>query len=414
MRRKGSLQVRNSMFKQDVFIGRQPIFDKNMEVYAYELLFRNSGANQANAVSGDQATSQVLLNTFSEFGLDHIVGHRRAFINVTRSFLLGDSPALLPRDRVVLEILEDLAIDQAVVDAVGHWKRQGYTIALDDFVYLDHWQPLVELADIIKLDVLSLSPEELKDHLRRLEPYPVRLLAEKVETQAQFDHLQTLNFDYYQGYLLARPKVIRRRRPPAGRLSIVRLLAEVQRPGADIDVIDAVISRDATLSYKLLRYINSAFFALPEPVKSIRQALVYLGVQDIRRWATLFMLAGFKERPSELLMTALIRARMCELLAVSCGMADSATFFTLGLLSSLDDLLDTPMEDILHDLPLGTPLRLALLHHEGELGKALQCTLAYERQAWPEVAFASLSADSLRMTYLRAVEWANEMAPQLL
>jgi EAL and modified HD-GYP domain-containing signal transduction protein len=392
----------------DAFVGRQPIFDQNMSVYAYELLFRDGDQSSAGRIDGNQASSQVMLNTFAEFGLDSIVGNHLAFINLTHELLVDDMVQMLPRNRVVLEVLETVTVDDALIAAVKNLSSQGYLIALDDFIYDEEWRPLVEIADIIKLDVLALKLSEIEEYVRFLRPFKTRLLAEKVETMEQFIFLKNLGFDYYQGYFLSRPSVVQGKRTPTNKISILQLLSKLMRPDPDHSEIETLISQDVTLSYKVLRFINAARFALPRKVESINEATVYLGLNNIRRFASMIALAGFNDQPHEILLTALLRARMCELLAKEAGIRDIESFFSLGLFSALDILLGMPMSEVVNELPLGDELERALLYKSGELGEALGCVLAYERQQWDAVNFAALPREEISAVYLEAVKWSNE------
>ncbi len=393
---------------QDAFVGRQPIFDQHKSVYAYELLFRNGSSTSANVVDGNQASTQVILNTLTEFGLDSIVGKHRAFINLTRELLVDDLIQMLPQKRVVLEILEDVTVDKELVDAVRELSQQGYIIALDDFVYSDDWQPLVEIADIIKLDVMAMADNEIAQQVKFLRGFDTLLLAEKVETMEHFNFLKTLKFDYYQGYFLSKPSIIEGKRTPTNKLSILQLLAKLARAETPHSEIESLITQDVTLSYKILRYINAACFALPRKIASINEAIIYLGLSNIRRFASMMAMTGFNDQPHEILLTSLIRARMCELLAEATGQKNTDTYFTLGLFSSLDIMLLMPMVKLVDELPLGEDLTQALLDKDGQLSEALRCVLAYERQQWQVVKFTGLSGQEISNIYLQAVQWGNE------
>lgn len=393
----------------DAFVGRQPIFDKNMGVYAYELLFRNGNQqNNAGVTDGNQASSQVMLNTFTEFGLDSIVGNHFAFINLTYDLLLDEVIQMLPRERVVLEILENVKVTDELVNAVRQLSNQGYIIALDDFTYDDNWLPLIELADIIKLDVLSLNNREIEEQVKLLRPFNTRLLAEKVETMEHFTYLKSLDFDYYQGYFLSKPNIVAGKRTPTSKLSVLQLLAKLMQTNPEQAEIDRLISQDVTLSYKILRFINASCFALPRKIESINEAILYLGLNKIRLFASMIAMAGFNDQPHEILMIALIRARMCELLANAAGFRDQQTYFTLGLFSTLDVMLGISMFQVLSELPLGEELEQALLYNKGDMGMALACTRAYEQQQWSEVKFSGLAIDEIGTLYLNSVQWSNE------
>lgn len=398
----------------DIYIGRQPIYNRKLDVYAYELLFRAAGANSANFVDGDHATSSVIVNTFLELGLDNIVGNRPAFINLTRSFFVGEHTISLPKDRVVLEFLEDIEIDDEVVQGVRRLAEQDYTIALDDFIYHESLRPLVQLADIIKIDVMALDRNTVNEHVETLREYPVRLLAEKVETQADFDYCLELGFDYFQGYFFAQPKVIHGQRLPNNRLSILRLLSRLQDPDISTQELEQLIGQDVAFSYRILRYVNSASLALPRNIESIQQAVVILGMQALRTWTTLLAMSQVDNKPTELVVTAMVRGKMAEELARAMKQPQPQAFFTVGLFSALDALMDNTMEEILTQLPLADYISEALLRHTGLHGETLACVLAYERGQWQDLDFNYLDINQIRDCYLSALQWASEICQQLI
>lgn len=393
---------------KNAFIGRQPIFDQDKTVYAYELLFRNGNENKASVTDGNQASSQIMLNTLTEFGLDSIVGKHRAFINLTQELLTDELIRLLPCERVVLEVLEDVTVDESLLNAVRELSKLGYLIALDDFIYSEKSRPLVEIADIIKLDVLAMKNHEIEEHIRSLQPFNTRILAEKVETIEQFTYLKSLNLDYYQGYFLSKPIIIEGKRTPTNKLAILHLLTKLANPVTDNAEIESLIAKDLTLCYKILRYINAACFALPRKIASINEAVIYLGLRKIRRVAAMIAMAGFNDQPHEILLTALIRARMCELLAEAARRQNSNSYFTLGLFSLLNVMLQLPMTTLVNELPLDDELTQALLDDDGQLSEALRCVIAYEHQRWLTVKFDRLTADEISDIYLNAVQWSNE------
>ncbi len=397
----------------DVFVGRQPIYNRKLDVVAYELLFRSSEANRAGVFDGDQATSQVLHNTFMEIGLDAIVGQKLAFINFTRDFILQDYTAVFPADRVVIEVLEDITVDAELIEGVRALSTQGYTIALDDFVYHDSLRPLVETADIIKVDVLALDRPALQHNVTQLHQYDAKLLAEKVETRDDFDYCCNLGFDYFQGYFLCQPDIVKGRRSPANRLTVVLLMAKLQEPKTEFEELEEIVRRDVSLSYKLLRVINSPLYGLSKQVDSIRQALLLLGKKFITTWVSLITLTGIGDKPHELMVTAMVRAKMCELLAEAMRQKGKEAYFTIGLFSVLDALLDSSMPEVLQSLPLADDISRALLYQEGVLGHTLQCVLAYERGNWDEVRCQDLDQRAIKDAYLQAIAWATAVSEKL-
>lgn len=397
----------------DIYVGRQPIYDRLKNVHAYELVFRNSLHNAAGIVDGDSATSQVLLNTFMEIGLENIVGDKLAFVNMTRNFLLGDYSMPFPKDRVVLEILEHVTVDDELCANVRELVEAGFVFALDDFVYDEAYHPLLELVRYVKLDVLALSEAQLRSHARELRRFETTLLAEKVEDAETFELCTELGFQLFQGYYFSRPQIISGKRIPANRVSSLQLLAKLNEPDADIDELETILNRDVALSYKMLRYINSGFFALRAKVESVRQALVLLGRETIKNWAVLVVLAGFDDKPSELTVTAMVRGRMCELLAGAVGM-DQREAFTTGLFSVLDSLMDCPMEQVVGDLPLSDDISRALVERRGKLGDILRAVLAYEAGDLEELESVALVQDvPVRDVFLEAVSWATDAATSL-
>jgi EAL and modified HD-GYP domain-containing signal transduction protein len=384
-------------------------------VYAYELLFRAASDNSAKFTDGDQATSDVIVNTFLEIGLDNIVGDRLAFINLTRAFFVGEHTISLPRDRVVLELLEDIEADEEVVNSVKRLSEQGYSIALDDFIYHESLQPLVQLADIVKIDIMAMSRDEIREHVEALRQHPLRLVAEKVETQEEHDYCMELGFDYFQGYFLAQPKVIQGQRLPNNRLAILKLLSRLQDPEITSKQLEELIAQDVAFSYRILRYVNSAAYAPPRKIESIHQAVVRLGLQTIRSWTALLAMSQVDNKPTELVVTAMIRGKMAEQMARALDAEQPDSFFTVGLFSALDALMDNSMEEILTQLPLADHIAQALLHKGGGLhGEVLNCVLAYERGEWENLGCSQLGTHRLRTCYLEAVQWANTACRQLV
>ena len=392
-------------------VGRQPIVDCARNIFGYELLFRSSPA--ADPVSGESATSRVIANTFFEIGLERIVGSHWAFINVTRDFLLSHQELPFPKDRVVLEILEDEVVDDVLIDTVRRLERQGYCLALDDFVYHPRWEPLIPLVRLIKLDVPLLSDEEIAEHVQRLRPTGVKLLAEKVETAQQFESLSTHAFDYFQGYFLSKPKLVRSKRLPSTLQSVLYVVARLQDEQIEVEEIESLVARDVALSYRLLRYINSAFFALPKAVSSIRDAVVFLGLSQIRQWATLLAMSGINDKPPEIMRLAISRGKMCELLCTAANCKQPGMFFTVGLFSALELLLERPLTEALGELPIAPTLRDAITDQSGPAGQALRCTLSYEICEWPDVRFLDIDEAAIREAYLEASEWSFKVAQML-
>lgn len=395
----------------NIFIGRQAIYDKELKVSAYELLSRSNAEHNEAFVgehNANHATTIVMLNALTEIGLEQLVGTHPAFINLTYDFLIGECKIPDLRSQLVLEILEDVEVTDELVKAVKRLSDSGYMIALDDFIYHDKMLPLVEIADIIKIDILQLDEQGIRDHVKKLRQYEVRLLAEKVETQEEYDLCKELGFDYFQGYFFCKPKVVESQRAPANRITIINLLAKLQDPEVHIEALEELISQDLALSYRLLKYINSAAFALQREIDSIHHAIVMLGLNTIRSLANLMLMSNIDDKPHDLLVIAIIRARMCEQLGSTIDKRKKDVFFTAGLFSVIDALMDSTMEDIVNQLPLSSVLRDALLKHEGIVGEALKCCIAFERADWENVHCADLDEITIQKAYFDAVIWSNE------
>ncbi len=400
----------NDEIASNIFVGRQPIFDRKQEVVAYELLYRaGSDNNFAEFPDGDRATTEVIINSVLDIGLDSIVGSHPAYFNLTGSFIRGDHPLPLDNRQVVLEILEDVEPDENVIEGMRQLAENQFIIALDDFVYSDKFIPLLEIAHIVKLEVMGKSEAELSEKISQLKPFEVKLLAEKVETHEEFEMCKALGFEYFQGYFLCKPHIIEGRSMPANRLVVLSLLAKLQDPNADIEELEQLIVQDVSLTYRLLRFINSAAFALGKEVESVHRALILIGTNTIKKWVNLLLLARIDDKPRELMRTALIRGRMCELLAdLHNHPRDRDQYFTCGLFSVLDALMDRPMDELLAELPLNNEVKEALLENKGEAGKVLTEVLNYEKGAWQELLGSGIPARDFRDCYLQAVLWADE------
>ncbi|MCW9030891.1 MAG: HDOD domain-containing protein [Gammaproteobacteria bacterium] len=395
---------------ENIFIGRQAIYDKQLNVFAYELLSR-SNAEHNEAFIGEHnanhATTIVMLNALTEIGLQQLVGNHPAFINLPYDFLIGKCKIPDLHTQLVIEVLEDIEVTDELINAVKKLSDSGYMIALDDFIYNEKTLPLVEIADIIKIDILQLDVQGLRDNVEKLHGYDVRLLAEKVETQEEYELCKELGFDYFQGYFFCKPKIVESQRAPANRMTIVNILAQLQDPDVQIEKLEELISQDLALSYRLLKYINSAAFALQREVDSVHHAIVMLGLNTIRNLANLMLLSKIDDKPHDLLVLAIIRARMCEELGSNIDIKMKDIFFTAGLFSVIDALMENSMEEIVSQLPLSTILKDALLKQEGIVGEALKCCIAFERADWENIQFQKLDEITIQKAYFDAVIWSN-------
>ena len=400
---------------EEAFIGRQAILDQQKKVYAYEILFRSGLKNAFDPnLDGNVATQSVMVNAMLDFGMNKLVSDKRAFINFTEQNLLNRAPKLLPSENVVVEILETVQPTPEILQVVQELKEAGYKIALDDFVLMPGYEPLINMADIIKVDFrITTDPEERKN-LREILPKHVRLLAEKIETEEEFQ--QALDFGYvlFQGYFFCKPAVLRQKRLTSNALSKMRLLREINRQNIDFSSITGVISSDTNLVHKLLTYINSAGVGLNNHVSNLKQATVLLGASGVRRWVTLVSLQTFSEdKPPELFTLSLLRAKFCEIIAGELkrpGLT-SDTAFLLGMFSLLDVLLSLPMDDVLKEVSLSDELSDALRGKDNDLRRLLDLVVAYEKGDWETVitccARENLQPEQLQPTYDKVLEWYN-------
>ncbi len=399
-----------------IFVARQPIFENNGKVFGYELLFR-SGLDNFFPVgtNPDEASSKVLHNSFLLFGIDVLIGGKRAFINLTRNLLLNEVATLFPADHMVVELLETIEPDEEVIATCKKLKDLGYLLALDDFVYDKRMQPLVELADIIKVDFLSTDQKQRAELTKQIGSRKVRLLAEKVETEADADQARELGYLLFQGYFYSRPKVIGGRDIPGYKLNYLQLLQEAMREELSLERMEKIVCRDVSLAYKLLRFINSAAFSFRSRVQSIHHALVLMGLREVRKWVSLVVLTGIgKDKTEELVVNSLVRARFCELLAPRVGLGDrSSDLFLMGMFSMVDAFLDRPMAEILSSLPLNEDIKTALLGGANRFRDVYELTVAYERGIWDGLseytAALNLKEEDVPQIYLQSLEMTRQV-----
>jgi EAL and modified HD-GYP domain-containing signal transduction protein len=394
-------------------VARQPICDRAQNTFAYELLYRNAGENTAVIDNHERATAEVIVNSFMEIGLERMGGRATAFINVTRDFILGNHCRSLPAGRVVFEILENTEPDAELLNAVAELTRDGYVFALDDYTFEDRMKPFLPYCRYIKVDARQTPPELIGQRIQGLRQFPVKLLAEKVETPDEFAFYKEHGFEYFQGYFYCRPTLFSRTKISRNRVAVSQLLAKLHQPEVRTRDIEKIVCEDISLSYQLLRYINSAAFSLPRQIESIAHAVRMVGTDHIRRLASLMMLAGVDDKPRELLTTSLVRAKMCELLAQRQNYANPDAYFTVGMFSTLDAFLDCPLPEALTQLPISTEMRSALLHYEDKLGSVLQRVLTYETGNW--AALDELRADTVPLAgaYWRALEFGEGVMRQI-
>jgi len=395
------------------FIARQPIFTPSQDVLGYEILFRTGTENY---FTGDSANvSATAVDNLLLFGLERVTSGLLAFVNCPRDLLLREYLTLLPPDRVVGEILETVSADDETLEACRHLKLSGYRIALDDFVDTPKMAPFVELADYIKIDFLATSPPEQERLARQLIKRNVQLIAEKVETHEDVQRGMAMGYAYFQGYFFCRPQIAERREIPAFKLNYLRILQIANRPELNTEDLSEAIKQEASLTYRLLRYLNSAAFSLHKSVDSIPHGLALLGERGIRRWISVVSIAAIGEdKPSELVMLPLRRARFCELLASVTHMQNNQSdLFLMGLLSAMDALLDMPMGTVLADIAVKDEIKGALLGQPGEFRDIYEIAVNYESGTWEQLVEVAqrvgVDEELFPDLFLQSLDWAKEV-----
>ena len=394
------------------YVARQPIVDCEQKVFGYELLFRNG---IENAFSGDcDVASRATLDQSLLIGLDVLCDGRHAFVNCTRDTLIKGLVTLLPPKSTVVEVLETVKADPDVVAACRSLKAAGFAIAIDDFVFNDPRERLAEIADFIKVEMPATTEAQRALMIEKYRPVHCRMLAEKVETREEFERARDQGFGYFQGYFFRRPEILNTRDMPANQVNYIRMLQEVSRPELDVPQIEKLIKAEASVCYRLLRYLNSAMFGLKNEIHSVRHALSMLGERDVRRWVRLVAAVGAgQNKTSDLVLAALVRGRFGELLAprVQHGESD---LFLLGLLSLIDAMLDMPMESVLEKIPLDHETKAVLLGQASPLRPVFQLMLAHESGEWEATAALSrslhLDPEEAASFYWKAQQWAREVS----
>ncbi|HEX7342670.1 MAG TPA: HDOD domain-containing protein [bacterium] len=395
------------------FIARQPIFDRALNVYGYELLYRQAGKASYDHLDGDQASARVITDGIFGIGLKTLATGKKAFINFTSNLLTEEVATLLPVETIAVEILEDVLPSHEIVEACKRLKEAGYSIVLDDFVLEKKLKPLIDLADIIKVDFLSTPPKLQKAYVRYFQQHKAKLLAEKVESQVVLRQAMDMGYSYFQGYFFGQPNLHAERIMSTYKINYLRLMKEITREDIELSPIEDIIKRDVALSYRLLKFINSAHFGFRVEIHSIRQALALMGMVELRKWLSLLaMSAVSRDKPGELMMHSLVRAKFCELLAPRADLGKrSAELFLLGLFSMIDAFLDRTKTEIFEELPLSDDIKAALQNGQGPFYPVFELVRSYERGSWEELSrlahLLNLNETEIPQLYLDSIEWSS-------
>ncbi len=406
----------------NAFVGRQAILDSQRDVYGYELLFRlhpdNNSADtqERDFLSPASKTLHLMSSSLLSIGLPKLVGSTLAFVNFDREALMADWGSVLPAGGTVVEILEDVPADGEVLDACHRIRQQGYRIALDDFLLERENDPLLDVCDLVKLEIQAASRPDLEQGVRQMHRRGLRVLAERVETLEEFDWAKRAGFDLFQGYFFARPEIVAGRETRAERTSCIRLIRESQRDDIDLEGLTRLIESEVTFVYKLLRYVNSALMGHRKEIRSVRQALLFLGLREMRKWVALVALPTLgANKPTELVTQSLNRARMSQTLACRIPRVEEESAFLIGLLSLMDVLLSRPLEETLKQVSL-EPSLAAVLLHQPEANETLHTVysivLAYEKADWDAVQKlgkkVGLNSGQISDAYLEAIQWTTD------
>ncbi|HXE95635.1 MAG TPA: EAL domain-containing protein [Dongiaceae bacterium] len=402
-----------------IFLGRQPILDANQIIVGYELLFRSSESNRSNYDCQNFASAQVIASALASFGLHEVLGGKDGYINVTEEVLLSETLELLPRDQIVLELLETMPLNETNHKRALALKAEGFRLALDDHTYSSRNASFYELVDIVKIDLLETPNDLLPEIVAKLKQYPVTLLAECVETMEQFDECRELGFELFQGFFFARPVVLKRKTPDISKIGMLKLL-ETLREDMDIEDIEEVFRNYPDLSYNLIKLVNSVNIGLRQKIKNLRHAIMILGLDKLRRWAQLAIYAGSDNGGinNPLLEMAAVRGRFMEYLimlryGVPRGAEAVEEAFMTGIMSLMDVLFETSMEQILQESNMSDVITGALLNREGELGGLLALAETLELVNFGEVQSlveaTNIPLARLLEAQLDAYKWRSSM-----
>ena len=400
------------------YVARQPIFNKSLKVFGYELLFRVNldSTSFQGEIDGDAATSETIMNTFHDIGIDRVTNGNRAFINFTENLLLDEVATILPSRILVVEILENILPTEKILNACRTLKKRGYLIALDDFVMTPEYMPFLSVANIVKIDFMNTPKDIIKPFVKSIKSRPLIFLAEKLETYDDFEMAKNMGFSLFQGYFFSKPVIVTTNTPLTPmKLHRMQLIALSFDPNVSFSKMANVIKQDIALSYRLFRVVNSAFFGLRYTVKNIRQALSILGMDEIKKWITLISMSELKDdKPNELITVSLVRARFLELIAPLVGMKKSSDdLFMVGLMSLIDALMDLPMDEIFKRTMISPNISQPLLTGEGRFADLLSIITAYESSDWDKSQYIAeiynLSLDKVFDIYLQAIDWANQL-----
>ncbi len=369
----------------DIYVARQPIFTRKKSIFGYELLFRLGLENAFPDIDGDIATSSVLSNTFFSFDLKKILGNKPGLVNFTKDLLLQKTPLLFPKQHIIIEVLEDIEPDDEIMLALKEIQENGFNIALDDFIYHEKFKPMMDLCKIIKFDLIATPLESLKEIVKDIQTnYNITLLAEKVETYEEFEMAKEMGFKLFQGYFFSKPEILTKKEISGGQLIKLKLVNEISKPEIDTNKIQSLIKKDISVSFKLLKFINSAYFNRPSEINTIKDAMTFLGTDELKKFIHVVVVSDLSQnKPNELIRSSVVHARMCEQLgSVLNTHFSSDELFTIGLFSFIDAMLDSDMSKILNSIAFSEKIKTALLGKDKDYKKIVNIVSSYEKGEW--------------------------------
>lgn len=396
-----------------VYTARQAVFNRQLKVVAYELLFRDGPTNAFPNIDSDAATSKLIMDSQLNMGIKRITSGKKALINFPKKALIQLLPTLLPPDQIIIEILEDVEPCEEVYEAVRTLFHENYKLALDDYNHDPRWEPYIKLCRLIKFDIIQTPLNTLHELVNEFKKQKnLKLLAEKVETQAEFELAKEMGFDYFQGYFFCKPQIVCQQDIDTNPTLLMMIYNELLKPDLNMNAVSQHLQQDTSLTYKLLRFINSGLFPTKEEISSVKQGLIYLGESQVKKFLLLIVTAHLaSNKPAELTRVSVIRARFCENAAKRVAPGITEQVFLMGLFSLLDAILDKPMEDLLPTLPLSEEIKQALLGYDGIYLRILNLIKAYESGSWRAMQKAAnvlkLEEADLPMFYAEAINWAD-------
>lgn len=402
------------------YAARQPILDKDKNLFAYELLFRDSIDNIFPDIDGDEATSKMVEASKFNMGIHEFTGNKPAFINFTLETMSQGYPTMLSPEEVVVEVLETVKPGKKLLAMCKDLHEKGYTLALDDYEHQNVWAHFYPYIKIIKIDVQASGIDEIKTVKKAIEKFPhIQLLAEKVETYEEYNQAVELGFEFFQGFFFSKPEMVKAKNLSPSQMAMAELLYETSKPEMDLASITSVFERDVSLSYKLLRYANSPIFRRRSEISTIKQALVILGSGELKRFLGLMFAANVNpDKPTELINMAMARAKFCELISAKTNtQLDVSIAFLTGLLSKIDAILDEPLEAILEKLPLAQEIKDSLLTDKGVIAAFIKLVSFIEHADWDKTAIVAeklkIDKETVIECYNDALAWADEQSQQV-